>query len=178
VKRGKPRSTRLIEGAGRILKALVEGRRAFGPAPLARTGAVAIGMLALLVPAAAPNRWHCSMRSRSARFRPGGRSAHPPAHPLPRRRQRQPAAGCGQPVPRARLSLAEEGLAAGGSIGYEICDRGGGLAATDFQRQISETRALEATLVPRHRWRSRCAFIWCCRARRRLLARRRKPRPA
>src|SRR6185312_443550 len=50
-------------------------------------------------------------------------------------------------IPEARLALAKEGLPAGGSIGYEIFDRGDGLAATDFQQKINETRALEGELV-------------------------------
>jgi flagellar M-ring protein FliF len=50
-------------------------------------------------------------------------------------------------VPRARLLLAREGLPSGGSIGYEIFDRGDGLAATQFQQTINETRALEGELA-------------------------------
>ena len=50
-------------------------------------------------------------------------------------------------VPRARLLLAKEGLPSGGSIGYEIFDRGDGLTASQFQQAISQTRALEGELV-------------------------------
>ena len=49
-------------------------------------------------------------------------------------------------VPRARLLLAKEGLPSGGSIGYEIFDRGDGLTASQFQQAISQTRALEGEL--------------------------------
>ena len=38
-------------------------------------------------------------------------------------------------VPRARVLLAKEGLPSGGSIGYEIFDRGDGLTANQFQQQ-------------------------------------------
>ena len=50
-------------------------------------------------------------------------------------------------VPQARLLLAKEGLPSGGSIGYEIFDRGDGLTASQFQQAISQTRALEGELA-------------------------------
>ena len=50
-------------------------------------------------------------------------------------------------VPRARLLLAKEGLPSGGSIGYEIFDRGDSLTASQFQQAINQTRALEGELV-------------------------------
>jgi flagellar M-ring protein FliF len=50
-------------------------------------------------------------------------------------------------VARARLLLAKEGLPGGGSIGYEIFDRGDGLTASQFQQAISQTRAMEGELV-------------------------------
>jgi flagellar M-ring protein FliF len=50
-------------------------------------------------------------------------------------------------VDRARLLLAKEGLPSGGSIGYEIFDRGDGLTANSFQQGISQTRALEGELA-------------------------------
>ena len=50
-------------------------------------------------------------------------------------------------VPRARLMLAKEGLPSGGSIGYEIFDRGDSLTASQFQQGINQTRALEGELV-------------------------------
>ncbi len=49
-------------------------------------------------------------------------------------------------VPRARLLLAKEGLPSGGSIGYEIFDRGDNLTASQFQQGINQTRALEGEL--------------------------------
>ena len=50
-------------------------------------------------------------------------------------------------VARARLLLAKEGLPSGGSIGYEIFDRGDGLTASRFQQAINQTRALEGELA-------------------------------
>ncbi len=49
-------------------------------------------------------------------------------------------------VSRARLLLAKEGLPSGGSIGYEIFDRGDGMTASQFQQGINQTRALEGEL--------------------------------
>lgn len=50
-------------------------------------------------------------------------------------------------VAAARLDLAKAGLPSGGSIGYEIFDRGDGLTASQFQQNINETRALEGELA-------------------------------
>lgn len=50
-------------------------------------------------------------------------------------------------VARARLLLAREGLPSGGSIGYELFDRGDGLTASQFQQNINQTRALEGELA-------------------------------
>jgi flagellar M-ring protein FliF len=50
-------------------------------------------------------------------------------------------------VPQLRLLLAKDGLPSGGSVGYEIFDRADGMAATDFQQKINETRALEGELA-------------------------------
>ncbi len=53
----------------------------------------------------------------------------------------------GDQVARARLLLAKEGLPSGGSIGYEIFDRGDALTATGFQQNINQTRAMEGELA-------------------------------
>lgn len=50
-------------------------------------------------------------------------------------------------VARARLLLAKQGLPSGGSIGYEIFDRGDGLTSSAFQQRVSEVRALEGELA-------------------------------
>jgi len=49
-------------------------------------------------------------------------------------------------VARARLLLAKEGLPSGGSIGYEIFDRGDSLTASGFQQAINQARAMEGEL--------------------------------
>ena len=50
-------------------------------------------------------------------------------------------------VARLRLSLAGEGIPAGGSIGYEIFDRADALGTTNFVQQINQIRALEGELA-------------------------------
>jgi flagellar M-ring protein FliF len=50
-------------------------------------------------------------------------------------------------VAHARMLLAKDGLPSGGSIGYEIFDRGDAMTASDFQQQINQTRALEGELA-------------------------------
>ncbi|WP_119302075.1 flagellar basal-body MS-ring/collar protein FliF [Dongia deserti] len=50
-------------------------------------------------------------------------------------------------VARLRLSLASEGIPAGGSIGYEIFDRADALGTTNFVQQINQIRALEGELA-------------------------------
>ena len=50
-------------------------------------------------------------------------------------------------IPRARMLLAKDGLPTGGSIGYEIFDRGDGLTASQFQQAINQTRAMEGELA-------------------------------
>jgi flagellar M-ring protein FliF len=49
-------------------------------------------------------------------------------------------------VARIRLMLAREGLPSGGSVGYEIFDRGERLTTTPFQQDINRLRALEGEL--------------------------------
>ena len=49
-------------------------------------------------------------------------------------------------VPRVRLLLARDGLPSGGSVGYEIFDRGESLTTTPFQQDINRLRALEGEL--------------------------------
>lgn len=49
-------------------------------------------------------------------------------------------------VARLRLSLAREGLPAGGSVGYELFDRNESLTTTPFQQDMNRLRALEGEL--------------------------------
>lgn len=50
-------------------------------------------------------------------------------------------------VPRLRLTLAREGLPRGGTVGYEIFDRGESLTTTPFQQDVNRLRALEGELA-------------------------------
>lgn len=50
-------------------------------------------------------------------------------------------------VDRLRLAMAEEGLPAGGSIGYEIFDQTDGFGTTNFIQSINRVRALEGELA-------------------------------
>ncbi len=50
-------------------------------------------------------------------------------------------------VLRLRLSFAETGIPRGGSIGYEIFDRGEALGQTNFMQQLNQVRALEGELA-------------------------------
>lgn len=48
---------------------------------------------------------------------------------------------------RLRMDLAEEGLPAGGSVGYEVFDRAGPLGTSDFLSNVNLRRALEGELA-------------------------------
>jgi flagellar M-ring protein FliF len=47
---------------------------------------------------------------------------------------------------RLRMSMAEQGLPSGGSIGYEIFDRSDSLGTTNFVQRVNHLRALEGEL--------------------------------
>jgi flagellar M-ring protein FliF len=49
-------------------------------------------------------------------------------------------------VERLRLAMAREGVPSGGSVGYEVFDRGDSLTSNQFQQQINQLRALEGEL--------------------------------
>ncbi len=49
-------------------------------------------------------------------------------------------------VSRLRLSLANEGIPGGGTLGYEIFDNADGLSTTDFMQNVNLVRALEGEL--------------------------------
>ena len=133
------------------MKAALEGLKALGPARLAAMGAVALGMLGLLA--------FLALRGGSEQMALlygdlDLREAGQVVEQLGRQHIAYRIAGQGNQifvpadqVPRARLLLAREGLPSGGSIGYEIFDRGDGLAATQFQQGINETRAMEGELA-------------------------------
>lgn len=50
-------------------------------------------------------------------------------------------------VATVRMMLAEEGLPAGDVVGYELFDRSGGFASTDFEANVNLKRALEGELA-------------------------------
>lgn len=50
-------------------------------------------------------------------------------------------------VLRLRMMLAEDGLPAGGAVGYEIFDKGDTLGATSFVQNINKLRAIEGELA-------------------------------
>ncbi len=49
-------------------------------------------------------------------------------------------------IARLRMLLAQDGLPAGGSIGYELLDKSDGLGATSFAQEMNRLRALEGEL--------------------------------
>lgn len=134
------------------MNGVLEGLKALGVVRLAAMGAVALGVFALLLVLA---------------FRGGGSArmallygdldlheAAQMAEVLDRQHiAHQSGAGGSEllvPADRidaARLLLAHEGLPSGGSIGYEIFDRGDGLLAGAFTQGINQTRALEGELA-------------------------------
>jgi len=133
------------------MKALLEGLKALGPARIAALAAVAIGMFAMLALMTLHGTneqmalLYGDLDTRDAsqmvdllsrnhvpyRIAPNGSQILVPA----------------EQVPETRLMLAKEGLPSGGSVGYEIFDRGEGFAPTDFQQRINETRALEGEIA-------------------------------
>ena len=133
------------------MKALVEGLRALGPARLAAMGAVALGMLGILALMVLRGGTEpMSLLYGDLDMRDSAQVVDQ----LTRQHIPYRIAGNGSQilvpsnqVPDARLALAKEGLPSGGSVGYEIFDRSDGLAATEFQQQINETRALEGELA-------------------------------
>ena len=134
------------------MKALVDGLRALGPARLAAMGAVALGMLGMLAlmvlrggtePMAL---LYGDLDLRDACT--GGGPAHPPAHPVPHRRPTAARSWCRRTRCRKPAwRWPRRGCPRGGSVGYEIFDRSDGLAATEFQQKINETRAMEGELA-------------------------------
>ncbi len=50
-------------------------------------------------------------------------------------------------VPRLRVKLAEQGMPAGGSVGYELFDTTSTFGATSFQQNLNLVRALEGELA-------------------------------
>ena len=134
------------------MTALLEGLKALGPARLAAMGAVALGLMALLSVMVLRAGSNDQMALLYGDLDP--RDAGQIVEQLNRRHvPYRLGAGGGQilvpadQVPEARMLLARDGLPSGGSIGYEIFDRGDGYLFSAFQQKISETRAMEGELA-------------------------------
>ncbi len=133
------------------MKPLLDGLKALGTARLAAMGAVAVGILAMLAVLVSQGGSHpqMSLLYGDLDLREAGQMAEQLekahiAHELGPQDDRLlvPA----DQVAAARLLLAKNGLPSGGSVGYEIFDRGDNLTATQFEQTINQTRALEGEL--------------------------------
>jgi len=134
------------------MNALLEGLKALGPARLVAMGVVALGLLGMLALMVLRGGGADQMALLYADLDP--REAAQIVEQLGKRHIAYRLANGGaqilvpaEQVPEARLLLARDGLPTGGSIGYEIFDRGDGLGFTEFQQKINETRALEGEIV-------------------------------
>jgi flagellar M-ring protein FliF len=133
------------------MKPILDGFRALGPARLMALGIVGAGMLVMLALLAlrggAPAQQ--ALLYGDLDLREAGQMAdaldraHIPHQELGNGDRIMVSA---TDVARARMLLAKDGLPSGGSIGYEIFDRGDSLTASQFQQDINETRAMEGEL--------------------------------
>ncbi len=130
---------------------LLESLKALGATKLAAMGAVAVGILAMLAVLVSQGGSHPQMALLygDLDLREAGQMAEQLekahiAHELGAQSDQilVPA----DQVASARLLLAKGGLPSGGSVGYEIFDRGDNLTATQFEQTINQTRALEGEL--------------------------------
>nr|WP_256515746.1 flagellar basal-body MS-ring/collar protein FliF [Alsobacter ponti] len=80
-------------------------------------------------------------------------------------------------IPRLRMDLAGKGMPAGGSVGYEIFDKGDSFSATSFVQGVNALRALEGELARTIRSLSRVqsARVHLVLPERRLFERDREP---
>ena len=136
-------------------KSLIDGLRVLGPAKLAAMGLVSVGMLCML----AVLMLRGSSESGDGRMALlygdlDTRDAAQMTDVLEKAHIAHQLSGADDQllvpetqVASARLLLAKSNLPSGGSIGYEIFDRGDGLTSTQFQQEINQTRALEGELV-------------------------------
>ncbi len=134
------------------MKAVLDGLRALGFARLAAMAAVALGLLAMLAVLVMRAGSNDQMALLYGDLDP--RDAGQIVEQLNRRHiPYRLGAGGGQilvpaeQVPEARMLLAKDGLPSGGSIGYELFDRGDGYLFSAFQQKISETRAMEGEIA-------------------------------
>ncbi len=132
------------------MKAAIESWKALGPARLAAMGAVALATLGLLAFMALRGGAPMSLLYGDLDLREAGQIVDQ----LDRAHIPHEVQGGGSrilvpmdQVDQARLLLARQGMPSGGSIGYEIFDRGESLTTTGFQQGITQTRALEGELA-------------------------------
>ena len=134
------------------MKPVLAGLRALGAARLIALGAVGLGMLVMLgllaLHGGAPAQQALLYSDLDLREAAQIGDALDRAHIIHQElgggdRVMVPAAD----VARARLLLAKDGLPSGGSIGYEIFDRGDAMTSSQFQQDINETRAMEGELA-------------------------------
>jgi flagellar M-ring protein FliF len=134
------------------MQALIQGLRTLGPVRLAAmgvVGAAVLGLLAMLAVTAgrqpmAPLYGGLDLNDAAQAAEQLGRQHIPFQLGAGGTAILVPA----DLVPQARVALAKAGLPSGGSVGYELFDRGAaGLTSTDFEQQIAQTRALEGELA-------------------------------
>jgi len=134
------------------MSAIAEGLKALGAARLVALVAVGAAMFAMLGLLAMRGNSNDHFSLLYADLDP--REAGQIAESLERAhiQHEEPGAGDrvlvpGSDVARARMLLAKDGLPSGGSIGYEIFDRGDAMTASDFQQEINQTRAMEGEIA-------------------------------
>jgi flagellar M-ring protein FliF len=134
------------------MKPILEGLRALGPARLLALAGVGIGMLVMLALLAL--RGGAPMQQALLYGDLDLREAAQMTEALDRAHIAHTESATGDrilvsaaDVARARLLLAKDGLPSGGSIGYEIFDRGDAMTSSQFQQDINETRAMEGELA-------------------------------
>jgi flagellar M-ring protein FliF len=134
------------------MKPILDGLRALGAGRLVALGAVGLGMLVMIgllaLRGGAPSRMallYADLDMREASQIAEALDKAHIAHEEPGQGDRVLVAST--EVARARLLLAKDGLPSGGSIGYEIFDRGDAMTSTQFQQEINETRALEGEIA-------------------------------
>ena len=134
------------------MKALLDGLKALGPARLAAMGAVALGLLALLAVMILRAGSTDQMALLYGDLDP--RDASQIVDQLNHRHVPYRIGGGGaqilipaDQVAENRMLLAKDGLPSGGSIGYELFDRGDSYLFSAFLQKISETRAIEGELA-------------------------------
>src|ERR1700722_16236779 len=134
------------------MKALLDGLKALGAVRLAAMGTVALGLMTLLAVMVLRSGSSDQMSLLYGDLDP--RDTSQIVDQLNRRHVPYRLGGGGtqvliptDQVAESRMLLAKDGLPSGGSIGYELFDRGDSYLFSAFQQKISETRAMEGELA-------------------------------